>query len=142
MLSQKTQSHSIAVFLPFTIRSSAAQFNYVYHITGAYIALCDAVADLLDAGVISENPITGQVAATSVGVWQGAPILDLCYAEDSHAEVDMNVVMTDDGRIIEIQGTGEARPFTKDEFDQLMTLAEAGIAALIAEQRAALSDNV
>ena len=68
--------------------------------------------------------------------------MDLCYAEDSHAEVDMNVVMTDDGRIIEIQGTGEARPFTKDEFDQLMTLAEAGIAALIAEQRAALSDNV
>lgn len=111
-------------------------------ITGAYIALCDAVADLLDAGVISENPITGQVAATSVGVWEDMPILDLCYAEDSHADVDMNVVMTDDGRIIEIQGTGEARPFTKDEFDQLMTLAEAGIAALIAEQRAALSDNV
>ncbi len=111
-------------------------------ITGAYIALCDAVNSLLDEGIIADNPITGQVAATSVGVWNGTPILDLCYAEDSHAEVDMNVVMTDDGRIIEIQGTGEARPFTKDEFSQLMTLAEKGIAALIAEQNAALLETL
>jgi ribonuclease PH len=107
-------------------------------ITGAFIALWDCAASLLDNGMIEENPIRGFVASTSVGVWQGRPILDLCYLEDAHAEVDMNLVMTDDGRIIEIQGTGEARPFTRDEFDQLMALGQNGIAHLIAVQKDAL----
>jgi ribonuclease PH len=107
-------------------------------ITGAYIALYDVLADLKARGVIKTMPLTGFVAAVSVGIWQDEPILDLCYAEDSTAEVDMNLVMTDAGELIEIQGTGEARPFTRDEFTQLMALGEKGIAALIAQQKTAL----
>jgi len=107
-------------------------------ITGAYIALYDAVTALLERGLIKKNPLNGFVAATSVGIWQDHPILDLCYREDSSAEVDMNVVMTDSGTIIEIQGTGEARPFTRTEFDELMALGEKGIADLIKAQKEAL----
>lgn len=107
-------------------------------ITGAFIALQDAVTAMLSDGRLSQNPIEGFVAATSVGIWHNQPILDLCYQEDSHAEVDMNLVMTEDGRIIEIQGTGEERPFTKEEFDQLMPLAEKGIDALIAVEKRTL----
>ncbi|MGI6108751.1 MAG: ribonuclease PH [Eubacteriaceae bacterium] len=105
-------------------------------ITGAYIALQDAIRELLDQGLIEENPVSDNVAAVSVGIREGVPILDLCYLEDSGAEVDMNVVMNSKGEMIEIQGTGEERPFTKDEFAQLMTLAEKGIAELTEIQQA------
>lgn len=102
-------------------------------ITGAYVALKDAVNKLLEEGVIEENPLTKQVAAVSVGIPSEykEPVLDLFYQEDSGAEVDMNVVMTDKGEIIEVQGTGEERPFTKDEMNELMDLAEKGIGELI-----------
>lgn len=107
-------------------------------ITGAFIALYDCVQSLIDDGVITENPIKAFVASTSVGVWEEKPILDLCYIEDSHAEVDMNMVMTDAGEIIEIQGTGEARPFTEAEFNTMLALAKKGIHALIDVQKQAL----
>lgn len=106
-------------------------------ITGAYVALEDAVKKLMEEGVLEENPLSGNVAAVSVGVRDGKPILDLCYVEDSGAEVDMNVVMNDKGEIIEIQGTGEERPFTRQEFDQMMQLAEKGIDELIKAQKEA-----
>lgn len=107
-------------------------------ITGAFIAMVDAMMSLKDAGVIETLPINGFVASTSVGIWEGEPILDLCYHEDSAAAVDMNLVLTDEGTIIEIQGTGEERPFTRDEFNALMQLGEKGIAELIAIQKNAL----
>lgn len=110
-------------------------------ITGAFIALYDAVQALLDEGVIDESPLTGFVAATSMGLWQDEAILDLCYLEDSSAIVDMNIVMTDAGEIVEIQGTGEGRPFTKDEMAKLMILGETGIKQLIAIQKSALALN-
>ncbi len=100
-------------------------------ITGAYIALVHAVKKLMEEGKIEENPITGNVAAVSVGVRDGEPILDLNYIEDSGAEVDMNFVMNEKEEFIEIQGTGEERPFTKAEFSRLMELAEKGIKQLI-----------
>lgn len=109
-------------------------------ITGAYVALHDAVRWLVDQGVIDEDPLTGFVAAVSVGVHQEEVLLDLCYAEDSAAEVDMNIVMTDKGQFIEVQGTGEGRPFTKDEFTQLIAMGEDGIYKLIAEQKAVLGE--
>ena len=96
-------------------------------ITGAWIALRDAITDLMNQGLIDEDPLQDNVAAVSVGVRDGRPILDLCYLEHSGAEVDMIVVMNSRGEIIEIQGTGEERPFTKDEFSELMRLAEIGI---------------
>jgi ribonuclease PH len=108
-------------------------------ITGAYIALADAVASLQKQGVISGNPLTQQVAAISVGVYQGQPVLDLDYAEDSTAETDMNVVMDDKGGIIEVQGTAEGATFSRVEMNAMMDLAEKGINELIAAQRAALS---
>ena len=107
-------------------------------ITGAFVALYDALSVLKEAGSISTIPVTSFVAAISVGVWQNCPILDLCYHEDSAADVDMNLIMTADGEIIEIQGTGEARPFTRDEFNVLMRLGEKGISELITEQKKAL----
>lgn len=107
-------------------------------ITGAFIALYDAVNIMIERGLITKNPITSFVASTSVGIWKDQPILDLCYQEDSHAEVDMNLVMTEDGRIIEIQGTGEQRPFTQSEFTQLMALGQKGIADLIKVQKKSL----
>ncbi len=109
-------------------------------ITGAYVALHDAVRWLVDQGVIDEDPLTGFVAAVSVGVHQEEVLLDLCYAEDSAAEVDMNIVMTDKGQFIEVQGTGEGRPFTKDEFTQLIAMGEDGIYKLIGEQKAVLGE--
>lgn len=109
-------------------------------ITGAYVALHDAVRWLVDQGVIDEDPLTGFVAAVSVGVHQEEVLLDLCYAEDSAAEVDMNIVMTDKGQFIEVQGTGEGRPFTKDEFIQLIAMGEDGIYKLIGEQKAVLGE--
>lgn len=107
-------------------------------ITGSYVALCDAVKYLLDHQLIVDNPIHQQIAAISVGVYQGIPILDLDYAEDSAAETDMNVVMNNKGEIIEIQGTAEAKPFNRHTLDQLIDLAAGGINQLIGLQRVAI----
>ena len=108
-------------------------------ITGAYIALADAVAVLLENGRITENPIVQQVAAISVGVYEGCPVLDLDYPEDSSAETDMNVVMGSDGGFIEVQGTAEAAPFGRKALDAMLDLAEAGIAELFDAQAKALT---
>ena len=106
-------------------------------ITGAWVALSRACAYLVEEKVMKANPITGQVAAISCGVFENAPVLDLDYAEDSNAEVDANFVLSGDGRMIEIQATGEHRPFTDGEFAELMRLAKLGCAHLFeAQQRA------
>lgn len=96
-------------------------------ITGGMLALEDAVAKLLKDGKISKNPIVHRVAAVSVGVCGGRPVLDLDYAHDSTAEVDLNVVMTDDGRFVEIQGTAEHNPFTAEHLSEMLSLAKKGI---------------
>lgn len=108
-------------------------------ITGAYIALCDAVAKARKGGKLKRNPILGSVAAVSVGVYQGQPVLDLDYLEDSACECDMNVVMNDAGHFIEVQGTAEGHAFRRDELDALLDLASDGIAQLIALQQQALA---
>ncbi|MFZ7133669.1 MAG: ribonuclease PH [Eubacteriales bacterium] len=107
-------------------------------ITGAFVALMMALQRLKNKGLIKELPVNHFVAAISVGVVKGQPLLDLCYEEDSHAEIDMNVVMNEAGEYIEIQGTGEARPITKKELDELLILAENGISELITKQRKVL----
>jgi ribonuclease PH len=107
-------------------------------ITGGYVALADAVNKLLNDGVLKENPLTGAVASVSVGIYHGTPVLDLDYAEDSNAETDMNVVMTDSGRFIEVQGTAEGHPFTDEEMQQMLALARKGVYELCARQQAAL----
>jgi ribonuclease PH len=107
-------------------------------ITGAWVALAKACAYLVEEKVLKANPITGQVAAISCGVFEGAAVLDLDYPEDSGAEVDANFVMAGDGRLIEIQATGEARPFSEDEFAELLRLAKLGCGQVFALQRAAL----
>ena len=99
-------------------------------ITGGMIALEDAVAKLLKAGLITKSPIVRRVAAVSVGVCDGKPTLDLDYAYDSTAEVDLNVVMTDDGRFVEIQGTAEHNPFTAEHLSDMLALAKKGIAKI------------
>ena len=109
-------------------------------ITGAWVAAQDAVATLLAAGKISTSPITGAVAAVSVGIVQGAPLLDLEYVEDVACDTDMNVVMTGAGHYVEVQGTAEGVAFTRAEMDQLLALAEKGIGELVALQRQALSN--
>ena len=106
-------------------------------ITGGMVALNDAVAKLMADGTLAENPIRRQIAAVSVGVCDGVPTLDLDYAHDSTAEVDLNVVMTDDGRFVELQGTAEHEPFTEAALDALKALAKKGIGELFAFQRAA-----
>ncbi len=108
-------------------------------ICGGYVALHDAFSRLVEQGQISEHPMTGAVAAVSVGVVDGACVLDLPYEEDSRAEVDMNVVMTSAGRFVEVQGTAEGMPFTRGELDDLLGLAEGGITELLKEQAAALA---
>ncbi|TAN02056.1 MAG: ribonuclease PH [Rhodanobacteraceae bacterium] len=108
-------------------------------ITGAYVALVDAVNGLLQRGVLKTNPIHGAVAAVSVGIYQGTPVLDLDYAEDSSCDTDMNVVMNDGGGFIELQGTAEGHALRREELDALLVLAQKGIAELIAAQRAALA---
>ncbi|HEY9110569.1 MAG TPA: ribonuclease PH [Rhodanobacteraceae bacterium] len=108
-------------------------------ITGAYVALVDAVNALMQRGLLKRNPIHGAVAAVSVGVYQGVPVLDLDYAEDAHCDTDMNVVMNDGGGFIELQGTAEGHAFRRDELDALLALAQKGIGELIAAQRAALA---
>lgn len=104
-------------------------------ICGAWLALRDACDKLVADGVVAENPLIGQVAAISVGVIDGVPMLDLCYAEDSHAEVDMNVVMTNEGKFIELQGTGEQKAFDEQELAELLTLAKGGIMEIMALQK-------
>jgi ribonuclease PH len=108
-------------------------------ITGAYVALVDAVRTLQARRELVRDPIHGAVAAVSVGIWRGAPVLDLDYAEDSGCDTDMNVVMNDGGGFIELQGTAEGHAFRRNELDALLGLAEAGIAELFAAQREALA---
>ena len=110
-------------------------------ITGAYVACALACRRLMRLNKIDRNPVTGEVAAISVGIVGGAPLLDLKYDEDSRAEVDMNVVCTGDGRFIEVQGTAEGAPFTREEMDSLLELARRGIGQLVQEQRAALAEG-
>lgn len=107
-------------------------------ITGAFVALSDAMQFLLDNGSIKKNPIHGMIAATSVGIYNGKAVLDLDYAEDSSAETDMNVVMNDAGGFIEIQGTAEGHAFRDDELSNMLGLAKSGIATLIEKQTNAL----
>jgi ribonuclease PH len=109
-------------------------------ITGAYVALVDAIEDARARGLVAKNarPLTASVAAVSVGVVQGRPVLDLDYPEDSTADTDMNVVMTGDGRFVEVQGTAEAEPFHRDLLMQLLDLATKGCADLTVRQQAAL----
>jgi ribonuclease PH len=107
-------------------------------ITGAYVALADAVAFLIREKRLAATPIREAVAAVSVGVYQGLPVLDLDYAEDSGCDTDMNVVMTEGGGIIEVQGTAEGEPFSRAEMQSMLDLAQHGITQLIAAQRAAL----
>ncbi len=107
-------------------------------ITGGYVALALACRYLVEEGVIKTNPLSAQVAAVSCGIYRDTPVLDLDYPEDSDAQVDANVVMASGGRLIEIQGTGEQRAFTRAEFTALMDLAEAGCEELFAAQRKAL----
>jgi ribonuclease PH len=104
-------------------------------ITGAYIALVDAVRYMIKNGIIERNPIKDYLAAVSVGIVNGSPRLDLCYEEDSIAEVDMNVVMTGSGEFVEVQGTAEGKPFKKETLDSLLRLAETGITKLINLQK-------
>jgi ribonuclease PH len=106
-------------------------------ITGAYVALVDAVGTLERNRGTAGSPIHGQVAAVSVGIYQGQPVLDLDYAEDSEAETDLNVVMNDNGAFIEIQGTAEGHAFRRDELDAMLTLAGGGVATLLELQREA-----
>jgi ribonuclease PH len=107
-------------------------------ITGAFVAAHDAVAKLLATGRLSESPIVDYVAAVSVGVHNGTPVLDLDYAEDSQCDTDMNVVMTGAGRFVEVQGTAEGEAFTREEMNALLDLAQAGITRLIERQKGAL----
>ena len=110
-------------------------------ITGAYVAMADAVDHLIAKGTLSKNPIHGQVASVSVGIYEGTPVLDLDYDEDSNAETDMNVVMNDGGAFIEIQGTAEGHAFGSDELNTMLGLAKHGIEQLVATQREALEQN-
>jgi ribonuclease PH len=107
-------------------------------ITGAYVAACDAVRHLMEQGQLKQSPVLNPVAAISVGIVQGLPVLDLDYEEDAHCDTDMNVVMTGAGHFVEVQGTAEGAAFSRAEMDQLLALADKGIAELIALQQAAL----
>jgi ribonuclease PH len=109
-------------------------------ITGGYLALHDALSRLVQAGVIGEHPLGEGCAAISVGIVEGTPVLDLPYVEDAAAEVDMNVVMTESGRFLEVQGTAEGMSFSRDELDELLGLAEKGITELIELQKLLLID--
>lgn len=109
-------------------------------ISGAFVALNDAINGLVTAGELEESPIIHNVASVSVGVYRGTPVLDLDYAEDSNAETDMNVVMTEAGGFIEVQGTAEAEPYSREEMNAMLILAEKGINEIIVEQRAVLGN--
>jgi len=107
-------------------------------ITGAFVALHDAVAGLVAQKLLAATPVRDCVAAVSVGVFEGVPVLDLDYAEDARCDTDMNVVMTGSGGLVEVQGTAEGRPFTRAQMGAMLDLAERGIRELIAAQKAAL----
>ena len=108
-------------------------------ITGAWVAAHDAVAKLVATGALPASPIRDQVAAVSVGIYQGLPVLDLDYDEDSSCDTDLNVVMTGAGGFVEIQGTAEGEPFSRTQLDRLVGLADDGIARLVAQQKAAIA---
>lgn len=108
-------------------------------ISGAYVAMMDALGTLQKKGKIAASPVVGQLAAVSVGIYRGEAVLDLDYAEDSEAETDMNVVMNENGGIVEIQGTAEGHAFRRDELDQMLDLAASGIDQIAALQREALA---
>jgi ribonuclease PH len=108
-------------------------------ITGAYVAMVDAVSTLLQKGLLSESPIKDSVAAISVGVYQGTPVLDLDYIEDSDCDTDMNVVMTGKGGFVEIQGTAEGEPFARETMNQMLDLAAKGISEISVIQKTALA---
>ena len=108
--------------------------------TTTAVALADALQKLVENGKLKTNPMKGMVAAVSVGIVNGEAICDLEYVEDSAAETDMNVVMTEDGRIIEVQGTAEGEPFTHEELLTLLALARGGIESIVATQKAALAN--
>jgi len=110
-------------------------------ITGAFVALYDAVRELLSRGLITESPIKDYIAAISVGIHQGMPMLDLDYSEDSGCDTDMNVVMLGRGQFVEVQGTAEGHPFSRGEMDDLLELAKGGIAELITIQRETLEHD-
>jgi ribonuclease PH len=109
-------------------------------ITGACVALVDAVQTMRHKRLIKKDPLLGMVAAVSVGVYQGMPILDLDYPEDAAADTDMNVVMTEKGGFIEVQGTAESEPFSSEHLNAMLALAEGGIEQLLQAQKTALSD--
>ena len=109
-------------------------------ITGAYVALAQALHKLVEARSIPAFPLRCAVAATSAGVIEGMPVLDLNYEEDAAAEVDFNVVMTEEGELVEVQGTGESHPFTRQAMDELLSLAETGVRQLFDVQKAALAE--
>jgi ribonuclease PH len=108
-------------------------------ITGACVALADAINTMLEQGLITSNPLKNMIAAVSVGIYNGDAVLDLDYPEDSNAETDMNVIMTEQGGFIEVQGTAEGEPYSREELDQMLQLAEKGINELIVKQKAALA---
>jgi len=110
-------------------------------ITGAYVALADAIGWLRERSLLTAEPLTGSVAAVSVGMVDGLPLLDLCYTEDSAADTDMNVVMSGDGDFVEVQGTAEGAPFNRALLDELLDLGAKGCAQLTALQRAALDSE-
>lgn len=108
-------------------------------ITGSYVALVQALESMVRMAVLPRMPLKGMVAATSVGIVNGKALLDLCYEEDSHAEVDFNVVMTDKGEFVEVQGTAEGKPFPRQTVDEVLSLADKGIRQLFQKQQATLS---
>jgi len=108
-------------------------------ITGAFVALQDAVNKLIGSGAIATSPVIDFVAAVSVGIYRGVPVLDLDYAEDSNCGTDMNVVMTGGGGLVEVQGTAEGEPFTRSQLDEMLELAGRGIRSLIEAQKRALA---
>ncbi|MCL2140678.1 MAG: ribonuclease PH [Dehalococcoidia bacterium] len=108
-------------------------------ITGAYVALYQALQTMANMGIISSIPLNGAVAATSVGFVRGNMLLDLCYEEDFNAEVDFNVAMTDKGDFVELQGTGESKPFSRENLDELLNLAKRGISELLSAQQEAIN---
>ncbi|WP_100642368.1 ribonuclease PH [Alteromonas facilis] len=108
-------------------------------ITGACVALVDALTHMRSKGIIKANPLKHMIAALSVGIYNGSAVADLEYVEDSAAETDMNIVMTDTGKLIEVQGTAEGEPFSFEELDELLTIAKAGLKELFDSQKLALS---
>lgn len=110
-------------------------------ITGGYVAMVDAINHLIAKEILTKNPVHGQVASVSVGVFNGVPVLDLDYDEDSNAETDMNVVMNDGGAFVEVQGTAEGHAFNRDELNAMLDLAQQGIQELVAKQREALENK-